>query len=549
MTKDEGSRGALGTLTGLDTETLPPLTRDTIGAEPMVVGLSVLCHPDSRRIGEQAHLQPLALGRQAELSRTEPEFRQPGSTRSGGRPLADPYISRRPLKLSWRRNSLVLEGEMARQALMVDGVEVADDQYELSQEELERGVVVELARRVALLIHFLSMPRHPGPDLGMVGHSEVVEKVRAQVLRVATADVPVLLRGESGTGKELVARAIHAQSDRRDGPFVSVNMAAIPASTAASGLFGHVKGAFTGATTPSTGYFGRANGGTLLLDEIGDTPLEIQALLLRALESGEIQPVGAQAVRQTDVRVIAATEADLEAAVAAGHFRPAFLHRLAGFEIKVPPLRERRDDIPRLLVHFLKEALDHLGQRHKLEAPSDRTALPPLDASLLSRMVRHQWPGNVRQLRNVSRHLAISSQSHDAIRGDRDLDELLAEGEYESYEESTTETKKPRKAMSPSPLRRRTSPREIAELTDDDIVEALRACDFRPGAAAERLGIGRTTLYKLMEKSTAIRKAADLTDEELTACWTVCDGDVQAMAASLEVSERALKLRLKRFKP
>jgi two-component system nitrogen regulation response regulator GlnG len=543
VTGDDGSRSAIGTLTGLDTETLPPLTRDAVGADPMVVGLSVLCHPDPRRIGEQAHLQPLALGRTADLSRTEPEFRHPGSTR--GKPLADPYISRRPLQLRLHGQHLQLTGELTRQALVIDGVEVQEDVQELDRDSMQRGVVLELAGRVALLAHFLPMPRNPGPDLEMAGHSEVIEKVRAQVLRVATADVPVLLRGESGTGKELVARAIHAQSERRDGPFVSVNMAAIPATTAASGLFGHVKGAFTGATAPSTGYFGRADGGTLFLDEIGDTPLEIQALLLRALESGEIQPVGAQAVRQADARVIAATEADLEASAAAGNFRPAFLHRLAGFEIKVPPLRERPDDVPRLLVRFLEEELDDLGQRHKLEPPVDRTAPPPLDVSLVSRLVRHRWPGNVRQLRNVSRHLAISSQALEVIRGDRELDDLLDEGADEAAHRGRIGD---REGALPASPRRRTSPQEIADLTDDDLVEALRACQFRPGPAAERLGIGRTTLYKLMEKSTSIRKASDITDDELGQRWDDCDGDVQSMAAALEVSERALKLRLKRFK-
>ena len=537
-TKDGDSRvGVTGTLTGLDTETLPPVTRAGQGEEPVVVGVTLLCHPDLSRVGEQAHLQPLAHLQPAELSRTSPELRQPGASRS--RPLADPYLSRRPMVLRWQGDRLELTGALVRHALVVDGEPVRGERLEIEVERLERGVVLELGGRVALLAHFLGMPRSQGDDLGLVGASEAMARVRAEALRVAHTAVPVLLRGASGTGKELVAQAIHDHSGRGDGPFVSVNMAAIPATTAASGLFGHVKGAFTGATAPSVGYFGQAAGGTLFLDEIGDTPLEVQVLLLRALESGEVQPVGASSVRSVDVRLITATESDLEAAAAAGRMRSAFLHRLAGYEIRLPTLRQRPDDVARLLVHFLHEELAALGQQHKLDPPADRRAPAVLDPTLVSRLVRHRWPGNVRQLRNVARHLSIGSQESSTIASNEAVERLLGEAAL------SVPPAHPPVGSPPRP----TSTRTAAEITDQELVEALRAVQFRPGAAAGRLGIGRTTMYKLIDECPAIRKATDLSDGELRQSWLDCAGDVVEMARRLEVSERALKLRLRRFDP
>ncbi len=537
--RDRQSRGATGTLGSLDTETLPPIARDLGTDDPLVVGLTILCHPDSSRVGEQSHLQPLALGRVAQLCRSSPNFRHPGAPR--GRPLADPFLSRRPLELRWRDDVLEIGGELDRQGLLIDGLS-PDGVVLLDAEMLRDGVVVELAQRVALLLHLLPMPRRPDVDLGLVGGSEAIEVVRQEVLRVARVNVPVLLRGESGTGKELVARAIHQQSDRAAKPFVSVNMAAIPATTAVSGLFGHEKGAFTGATSTSKGFFGQAQGGTLFLDEIGDAPPELQVLLLRALESGEVQPVGAQSTRQVDVRVVAATESDLEAAVESGSFRPALLHRLAGYEIRVPSLRVRRDDVARLLIHFLRVELAEIGQSHLLGKPRDRATIAPLDPSDLRRLVLHDWPGNVRQLRNVARRIAIGSQGGDSLSVGGALDRLLSDGSgaFEGHRRAVE------RQVAQSPARVSRAP---ASITDEELVDTLRAVGFRPGPAAERLGIGRTTIYKLIDGCPAIKKATDLADDELRVQWLACGGDVVLMAERLEVSLRALKLRLRRFEP
>ena len=537
--EDERERAGVGsTITELDTETLPPVREAAHGVEPMVPALTVLCHPDPTRIGQQARLTELLGKRPVEISRSAPDFAAPAAA-GRAKPLGDPYVSRRPLHLQRKGAQILLGGNLSGQNVKIQGRAV-DEPVAIAHEALREGVVLEVAGRVSLLLHLVGIPRLPGATLGLVGQSDVIEEVRVEVQRVASSEAPVLLRGESGTGKELVARAVHEQSRRSSKPFMSINMAAVPAATAASELFGHAKGAFTGASRDAEGYFGRADGGTLFLDEIGDTPAEVQSMLLRALESGEIQPVGAQGVRRVDVRLVAATEASLDDAVEAGTFRPALYHRLAGYEIRLPPLRHRRDDIARLFLHFLREELALSGNEHKLQRPNDRYSVPWMSASVVARLVRSPWPGNVRQLRNVARRLALSSGERRTMELDPTTEKLLGEpvtmeGELE---------------VAPSPLPRagsESTPVAVEEITEEMLAQALRDCEFRPGAAAARLGIGRTTLYKLIDRAESIRKAADITDEELTRCWRDSDGDIEAMSRALEVSQRALKLRLRRL--
>src|SRR5690606_9255737 len=199
-----------------------------------------------------------------------------------------------------------------------------------------------------------------------------------------------LIRGESGTGKELIARAIHRESLRAEQPYEALNMATLSASLAASELFGHVRGAFTGADRNHTGCFVRCDSGTLFLDEIGETPIDTQAQLLRVLETRDVRPVGGSAPKTVDVRVIAATDADLEGAVRQGNFREALLQRLAGFRIIVPPLRERRVDIGPLIYHFARLELQTVGMTSLLE-PSDERQ-PWISATTVARLCAYHWP-------------------------------------------------------------------------------------------------------------------------------------------------------------
>ena len=237
------------------------------------------------------------------------------------------------------------------------------------------------------------------PGDRLVGRSPELLEIFKTVGKIAARDVSVLITGESGTGKELVARAIHAASTRADAPFVAVNTAAIPRELLESELFGHERGAFTGAIAARTGRFREAHRGTLFLDEIGDMPVDLQAKLLRVLQSGEVTPVGARESEQVDVRIIAATHRDLDAAVREGRFREDLLYRLRVVPLHIPPLRERRDDIALLAEHFVARYAEELGTGRRCLAPA-----------ALERLEAHDWPGNVRELENsIKRALVLSS--------------------------------------------------------------------------------------------------------------------------------------------
>jgi len=237
-------------------------------------------------------------------------------------------------------------------------------------------------------------PRDADESLPLIGRSQVMQEIYRAIARLTTADLTVMINGESGTGKELVARALHDYGKRRAGPFVAINMAAIPRELIESELFGHERGAFTGATNRNVGRFEQATGGTLFLDEIGDMPPEAQTRLLRVLQEGEFTTVGGRQPIKANVRIIAATHRDLRAAIRAGQFREDLFYRLNVVPIRIPALRERVEDIPLLARHFLDRAHEAgLGQKS-------------LEPAALERLKAHRWPGNVRELENLMRRLA-----------------------------------------------------------------------------------------------------------------------------------------------
>ncbi|MEM7350281.1 MAG: sigma 54-interacting transcriptional regulator [Acidobacteriota bacterium] len=545
---------------GLSTDTRFTLSEGHATSWPEVPALTLLAHPDPRRIGEVVTLPEMVSGETVRLSRLEPLFAAPGS--SDVRPLGEPHLSRKPLHLAPVRpadgetlGTYRLERQGSPTQAAVDGQPLGDDRR-LDAEEIARGAVLKLGRHVALLLHLQPALTPRLPHFGLVGESSAILRLRHEIQLAAKLDTSVLLRGASGTGKELVARAIHDAGKRGDQPWVSVNMAAIPSTLAAAELFGARKGAYTGANRSKQGFFTAADGGTLFLDEVGDTPPDIQPLLLRTLESGEIQPVGSAETRQVDVRVIAATDADLDNAIVDGRFRAPLLHRLAGWEIRLPPLVSRRADIGRLLVHFLTEELRQLGAVD-LQAESDWQAAaaqnPWASASLLTRLACYDWPGNVRQLRNVARRLAITHQADPGAPLAAAIEPLLtatlahplrpqppaANPAPEASPESSATTT----AASPTG-RWRPVYRKASEISEDELLTTLRAQRWDLKPTAEALGVSRSVLYQLIDRCPRVRTAAQIGSAEIEIALHQHGGDIAAAAAALEVSRQGLKLRL-----
>lgn len=312
-----------------------------------------------------------------------------------------------------------------------------------------------------------------GLATGILGDSGTVRGLRSTVARVAASDAAVLVLGENGTGKELVARALHDGSPRSGRPFVVVNCAAVPETLFESELFGHARGAFTGATESRRGKFQQADLGTLFLDEIGEVPLAMQPKLLRALETGEVERVGGQGPEKARVRVIAATNRELEDEVRAGRFRQDLYYRLHVIPIRVPPLRDRREDVPALAEHFLAAACRRNRARGKTLAPEALAAL-----------TAHTWPGNVRELRNAMERVAILAPGERV--GVSDLAFLAA-----APTAGATSTLAP-----PGPF---SLSREMERIERALVLEVLERSGWRMTRAAEGLGLERSHLYKKMK--------------------------------------------------
>ena len=322
----------------------------------------------------------------------------------------------------------------------------------------------------------------------MIGESPVMRELFAQLEKVAPTNGRVLITGESGTGKELIARAIHRLSPRAGGPFIKVNCAAIPAELIESELFGYERGAFTGAQGRKKGMFELANEGTLFLDEIGDMSASAQAKVLRALQSGEISRVGSETAIAVDVRVLAATNKDLEVEVQEGRFREDLFFRLNVVPMVSPPLRERKVDVPLLAKGFLREFSVENGLREK-----------PIDEGVLEALAERSWPGNVRELRNVVERMAILS-------GDRITEEdLPAEGVLsEGRRESAPPTELP--ATHDESGERLTLRDYRNRVEKEYILRTLDEVGWNISRAATILGVERTNLHKKM-RTYGIRRA------------------------------------------
>jgi transcriptional regulator with GAF, ATPase, and Fis domain len=318
-------------------------------------------------------------------------------------------------------------------------------------------------------------------DDDLVGKSHAFRTILHQVEQVAGTDSTVLLLGDTGTGKGLIARRIHRQSGRKDHPLVTVNCAALPATLIETELFGHEKGAFTGAVDRKIGRFELADGGTIFLDEIGDLPIELQAKLLRVLEDHEFERLGSSTTRTVDTRVIAATNRNLDTLIASGAFRADLYYRLGVFPIRIPPLRERRDDIPLLVWFFITTLQTRLGKTFE-------TIIPRMMDALLS----YDWPGNVRELRNiVERAMILSPGPTLELRG-------VLPGRRTGTGASARRSERPGT--------------NLEEVQRAHVVKVLEECDWKvrgKDGAAERLGLKRSTLQSRMKKLGIQRPTAE----------------------------------------
>jgi PAS domain S-box-containing protein len=318
----------------------------------------------------------------------------------------------------------------------------------------------------------------------IIGGSEALRKVLADVKEVAVTDATVLILGETGTGKELIAHAIHRSGRRRDRPLIKVNCATMPATLIESELFGHEQGAFTGATKKREGRFALAHGGTIFLDEVGELPLDLQSKLLRVLQEGEFEPVGSSQTRKVDVRVLAATNRDIESAARAGKFREDLYYRLNVFPIQVPPLRERRGDVGPLAGAFARKFAQRLGR-----------SIEPLSDDCVRRLESYRWPGNVRELQNIVERAVITSRD-----GRLNLDRALPESVNAVAGAVTNDS---------STVQRVRTAKELEELERNNIIAALKSTEWKvagENGAAQLLGVKPTTLSSRMKALGIERK-------------------------------------------
>lgn len=385
--------------------------------------------------------------------------------------------------------------ENAVEALKAGAFDYLTKPVDLKQLRAAVATALRARHTGALRIHDALAPHDPRsclPQDGtaalrqIVGVSACMQQVRARIAKVATSMAPILVQGESGTGKELVARAVHACSHRAHGPFVAVNCGAIPEHLIEAEFFGARKGAYTGSTQDRVGYFQAAHGGTLFLDEIGDLPLAMQAKLLRAIQERRIRPLGSVHEEAVDVRLVSATHRDLAARVQQGEFRQDLFYRLNVIELRVPPLRERTQDLPELAHALLQRLCAESGH-----------APPPLSAEALEWLQSRDLPGNVRELENLLQRALALSSGEALVPSDFDAEHLLPAQPHSGDHQLMQEP-------SPAPI-----PDNLQRYLDEQerrvLMKALQETDFNRTAAAARLGLNlRQIRYRIQRLGIAI---------------------------------------------
>jgi transcriptional regulator with PAS, ATPase and Fis domain len=410
------------------------------------------------------------------LSEVDPTVRLPLVMKTGTPELARKHRFHNGKEALVDRIPIIDEGKVMGGV----GIILLDD---LTNRELRNSIIATINPAISESSLETFRPKYTFDDI--LCQSPLGKKCKAQAKSYAVTDLPVLITGESGVGKELFAHSIHDFSNRANKPFVSVNCAAIPESLIESELFGYEGGSFTGANkTGKPGKFEMANGGTIFLDEIGDLPLNMQAKLLRALQESQIEKIGSNKIISTNVRVIAATNCDLEEKVAKKEFRADLYYRLNVLYLRVPPLRERIGDIPLLINHFITLFYQRCG------------IIKTFPKEIVEILLQYDWPGNIRELRNIVERLAVIC-SGDEITKDA-LPSYILEATYKSTAKLYT-----------SSLPTKSSLNNILEEVETQIIiDTLKSCGYNKSQAADILGIPRMTLYRKLKKM-------DLEDKDL----------------------------------
>jgi len=448
------------------------------------------------------------------VSRFFPLFAHPGRD---GLALGHGSVSRQPLRLARAAGGrLSLTPPDSRMTVEVNGSEIAQAVV-LEPAQLDRGIVLGLGRSILLCVHWTDRLPRDNPVAGLLGVSAAAIQVRELIRTVAPTELPVLLLGETGTGKEVAARALHALGQRADRPLVAVNMAVMNEGLAAAELFGTARGAYTGAQSARSGLFAEADGATLFLDEIGNTPAAVQPMLLRVLESGQYRVVGGDTDRRSSARVIAATDQDLSGQ----DFSQALLRRLERFVITLPPLRARREDIGVLIVHALAQARSAGG-----------AALPALPFAFVSACANYDWPGNVRQLSHVLARALLLAQA-----GQLPLFEALVGVRHAAAPALAAAAP----VAAAAPARRRA----LDDFSDEEVVTALHNNGWQVQGAAAELGMSRPSMYKLIEAHPAIRRPEAIAQNELQQALAQSGADVARCAALLLTPAEALRRHLR----
>jgi len=492
-----------------DTQTLTIKSMPGLQPVAATLCLTIAWHPNIHIIGAQS-----ILAATTEVSRQTPSFEMPG------RPsfqLNDRYISRSGFRICAAGAGIRIERFNSSQTIYVDAIAL-DDCLEFSADQVEAGIAIMVENRIALVLHYReAVVSESIATYSIAGVSSKAIKLRNQITRSAIGNFNVLVTGETGSGKELVAAGIHHASDRCAEPYIAINAASLPGQLGASELFGAKKGAFTGANSDRQGYFGSAEGGTLFLDEIGDADRDIQVGLLRAIENQEITPIGAAKPSPINVRVIAATDTKLHEAIEEKRFSPALYQRLSQLHIKIPPLRERREDIGLLLSRFLQEGFARNGLlAEKIAESQAMDSIAPFAFAL----IRYDWPGNVRQLRAVVEKALI----------DASFDGFFSVPESIALD-----------APSPVPSKAKIRPRDLSE---EQIQEALSNYDYNYVKSAESLGISRAALYKLVQEKNLAPLAKNM-DRHTIADALDRHSSISQCAEALKVSEKSLAQRIK----